>query len=133
MDCEQALALLSAELDREAQTGDSALLAAHLETCPACREAALAQRLQDADLRRAFSARRRAVATVTDRVLASLPTQPPPAKRRLQWFPLTMSAAAPTYDTATTFPGAQVHIIPATLLVAESETFAHELDQIIDK
>ena len=94
MDCEQALALLSAYLDGEVPAEERALLAAHLEHCPECRTAADVRRLEDADLRRAFAARRRAATAVAERAIAGLGLQSPPARRRGLWLPVLLSAAA---------------------------------------
>jgi ferric-dicitrate binding protein FerR (iron transport regulator) len=91
VDCEQALALLSAHLDREVQPDDRAALEGHLAGCPSCRAAAEALRLQDADLRRAFALRREAAAAVAERVVARLRAAP---ARRWRWLPLLLAAAA---------------------------------------
>src|SRR6266568_2424835 len=56
MTCDQALALISARMDREIQAGDRAPLEAHLQDCPACRTAAEALQVQDAELRRGYAA-----------------------------------------------------------------------------
>src|SRR6516164_2493772 len=42
MDCEQALALISAQIDREIEPADRARLELHLADCPACRATAAA-------------------------------------------------------------------------------------------
>lgn len=94
MDCEQALALLNAELDREAQPEEKVRLRAHLQECAACRASADAFRLQDADLRRLFASRQRAALAVADRVIAQLPASAVPTRRRLPWLPILLSAAA---------------------------------------
>ena len=72
MDCEQALALLHAHMDRELQPDDRPRLEAHLRDCASCRANADAYRLQDADLRRAFTSRRQASAAVANRVIMHL-------------------------------------------------------------
>src|SRR5438445_10645359 len=69
MHCEQALTLISADLDHEAQPADRALLDKHLKDCGGCSATAEAFRLQDADLRRTFAPRREAVAAVAERVM----------------------------------------------------------------
>lgn len=94
MDCEQALALLTAEIDRETRPEERAWLRAHLRECTACRASADAFRLQDADLRRLFTSRRRAVSAVADRVIAQLAAAPAPVRRRFPWLPILVSAAA---------------------------------------
>src|SRR5438067_13422929 len=94
MDCEQALALLMANLDRETQADERARLRAHLQECATCRASADAFRLQDADLRRLFAPRRRAAAGVADRVIAQLAASPVARRRFLPWLPILVSAAA---------------------------------------
>jgi ferric-dicitrate binding protein FerR (iron transport regulator) len=118
MNCEQALPLISAQLDGAASSADHAALEAHLQECGGCRASAEALQSQDADLRRAFAPRRQAAAAVAERVIAQLRTQalaaaaaPPagtgatlrvPAPRRspgkprfrLPWLPMLLSAAA---------------------------------------
>src|SRR5260370_13361506 len=94
MDCEQALALLTADIDRETQPDESVRLRAHLQECAACRASADAFRLQDAHLRRLFASRRRAAAGVADRVIARLVAPPVPRGRRLPWLPILVAAAA---------------------------------------
>lgn len=94
MDCEQSLMLLVAEMDREIQAEDRALLAQHLSACADCRAAVEAFRLQDADLRRAFVPRRRAVENLTERIIAQLPASSNRVKNRIGWWPLLAAAAA---------------------------------------
>src|SRR5438094_9319782 len=94
MDCEQALTLLTADMDREAQSDEGARLGAHLQECAACRASADALRVQDADLRRLFASRRRAAVAVADRVIARLAFSPVHVRRRLPWLPILLSAAA---------------------------------------
>src|SRR5438105_5044466 len=94
MDCEQALALILAHMDRELQPGDRPRLEAHLRQCASCRASAEAHRLQDADLRQAFSARRRASTAVAERVIAQLHTRPVQIRRHLPWLTVVLSAAA---------------------------------------
>jgi len=94
VDCERALNLVSARLDREIRPDDAAALDAHLADCPACRAAEEAFRLQDGDLRRAFAPRRAAAERVAQGVIARLPagrTWPLP---RLPWLTVLVSAAA---------------------------------------
>jgi ferric-dicitrate binding protein FerR (iron transport regulator)/tetratricopeptide (TPR) repeat protein len=82
MDCEQALTLISANNDRETQADEKAQLDAHLRECAACRVTAEAFRLQDADLRQTFAARRQAAAVTGDRVVAQMEDTPSPALNR---------------------------------------------------
>jgi ferric-dicitrate binding protein FerR (iron transport regulator) len=79
MNCEQALPLISAQLDGAASPADQAALEAHLQECGGCRASAEALQAQHADLRRAFAPRRRAAAAVAERVIARLRTQAPVA------------------------------------------------------
>jgi ferric-dicitrate binding protein FerR (iron transport regulator) len=72
MDCEQALALISAQIDREIEPDDRTWLDVHLQECPACRATADAFALQDSDLRRTFAPRREAVAALAERVSGRL-------------------------------------------------------------
>jgi FecR protein/Putative zinc-finger len=92
MDCEQAVALLVADMDREMLPDDRARLLAHLTDCAACRDTADALRLQDTALRRGFAARRRAAAAVADRVIAQIRTAQ--VRRRGVWFPWTLTLAS---------------------------------------
>ena len=94
MDCEQALALLHAHMDRELQPDDRPRLEAHLRDCASCRANADAYRLQDADLRRAFGSRRHASAAVADRVIMQLRTNSRPRTRAFPWLAVVLSAAA---------------------------------------
>src|SRR5262249_43046236 len=54
VDCEQAVNLISAQIDHEIRPDERALLEEHLGTCGACAATAEAFRLQDAELRQAF-------------------------------------------------------------------------------
>jgi ferric-dicitrate binding protein FerR (iron transport regulator) len=94
MDCEQSLMLLVAEMDREIQAEDRALLAQHVAACADCRAAAEAFRLQDADLRRAFVPRRKAVESLTERIIALLPPPSNRVRSRIRGWPLLAAAAA---------------------------------------
>jgi hypothetical protein len=94
MDCEQALHLLSADIDRETQPDQSLQLRAHLQECAACRASVEAFRLQDADLRRLFGPRRRAAVAVADRVIIQLQAAPLLTRRRFAWWPILASVAA---------------------------------------
>src|SRR5262249_5065932 len=107
MDCEQAIALISADIDREIQADDRDGVAAHRLDCSHCAPTAEAFRLQDADLRRGFAERRSAAAGTSERVIAVLPAEstethtpplhlaPTPELRRLRRrFGWVMTAAA---------------------------------------
>src|SRR5690348_7140412 len=94
MDCEQALALLHAHMDRELQPEDRPRLEAHLRDCATCWANADAYRLQDADLRRAFARRRQASAAVADRVIMHLRANGRPRTRAFPWLAVVLSAAA---------------------------------------
>ncbi len=72
MDCEQALALISARIDREILPSENAWLSEHLRDCPACRATAEAFALQHKDLIDTFKPRRAAVGATADRVTASV-------------------------------------------------------------
>ena len=72
MDCEQALALISARLDREILPSENAWLSDHLRACPACQAAAEAFALLHKELRQTFKPRRAAVGATADRVNASV-------------------------------------------------------------
>ena len=73
MDCEHAIALISAQIDNEIRPGDRELLDRHLTDCPECRATAEAFALQHGDMRRAFEPRRAAAAVVAQQVNAQLP------------------------------------------------------------
>src|SRR4051812_4328134 len=73
MDCEQAVALLSARLDHEIPPDDRVPLDLHLQDCAACRATADAFALQHQELQGAFAARRQAAAPRAERVKAQLP------------------------------------------------------------
>ncbi len=73
MDCEQAVALISAQLDQEIQPSERSQLDLHLRECGACRATADAFALQHQELHGAFEPRRRAAAAVADRVNARIP------------------------------------------------------------
>jgi ferric-dicitrate binding protein FerR (iron transport regulator) len=83
MDCEQALAQISAQIDGELGADERAELDSHLKACPACTATAEAFRLQHAELQRTFEPRRSAVAAVAEKVVAQLdaPTKPAPISR----------------------------------------------------
>jgi len=98
MNCEHALALISARIDCELSPIDEAALQAHLGECPACTVAAEAFELQDADLRYAFGERRAEASVVAERVAERLPRRPASAGRwrrraRPVVFAATLAAA----------------------------------------
>src|SRR5438552_1170404 len=93
MDCEQAITLISAEIDREIQQPDRDQLAAHLHECSTCTATAEAFRLQHTDMRQAFEKWREGAALAGERVIAVLPEDahvlpshlaPTPELRRLR-------------------------------------------------
>jgi len=81
-------------MDRELQPDDRPRLEAHLRDCASCRASADAYRLQDADLRRAFTLRRQASATVANRVIMHLGANSRPRRRAFPWLAVALSAAA---------------------------------------
>jgi hypothetical protein len=81
MDCEQAVKLISARVDRELAADDRAAVEDHLVNCPSCRATADAFALQHDDLRVAFAPRRRAAAAVGMRIRRDF-TNPKPLRRR---------------------------------------------------
>jgi len=101
MNCQQALALLSAEIDHEIQSADQVRLREHLGQCETCRGLADALYSQDAELRRSFAPRRRAAAATAERVVARLaevaPTGKEQRERRVpsvsRYFRWTLAAA----------------------------------------
>lgn len=95
MDCELAANLTAARIDREALApADEAALDAHLAGCPACRDAAQALRVQDAQLLRAFSPRRDAARRVAERVNARIAAERRPAIGSAWRIGLTAALAA---------------------------------------
>lgn len=93
MQCEEAVNLISARLDREIDPGDAHRLDAHLAECADCRATAEAMGIQDAQLSRAFAPHRDAATKVADRVAAEL--YPRRGRRGLSgWFPIAVAAAA---------------------------------------
>jgi ferric-dicitrate binding protein FerR (iron transport regulator) len=93
MDCDQALALLVADMDRELTNPDRERLREHLQACAGCGETANALREQDAVLRRAFAPYRRSGAAVAQRVLAEL-HRGERIRRRRPWMSMALAAAA---------------------------------------
>src|SRR5262245_4895389 len=93
MDCERSLILLVADMDQEIQAEERTLLDEHLTACVDCRAAAAAFRLQDAELRRAFAPRRRAVKALASRVIAQLPPIADKVRSRVSWSPMLAAAA----------------------------------------
>src|SRR5437588_222213 len=83
MNCERAIALISARIDGELSPADEAALEAHLDDCPACAATAEAFELQDAEMRHAFDERRPPAAR--RQPLEAL--APPPAPLRLRRRP----------------------------------------------
>ena len=98
MNCERAIALISARIDGELSPADAAALEAHLADCPACAATAEAFELQDADMRHAFDDRRHQAGAVAERVAEQLPRHAAPAGRwkRLAAGPAPTSSAPPS-------------------------------------
>ncbi len=97
MDCEQALEMIVAVMDREILPEDRLLLDAHVQECAECRANAEAFRLQDSALRRSFVPRRQASALVAERVIAQVRASPGPRMRHRTgyfWLPYVAAAAA---------------------------------------
>ncbi|MBY0527746.1 MAG: FecR domain-containing protein [Gemmataceae bacterium] len=76
MDCEQAMNAISARIDHEISTEETARLEAHLTECAACRAAVEAFQTQDAAMRRAYVPCETSAAGVTERVIAQLRAAP---------------------------------------------------------
>jgi hypothetical protein len=93
MDCNEAIHLISAEIDGEGEPGGKPALDDHLTSCPACREARESLVAQDGELRRLFTTRREAARELAVRVVADLRRTSPGARVR-SWFPIILSAAA---------------------------------------
>src|SRR5208282_3664150 len=96
MDCEQALHLISAQLDHEIQPADEGLLSGHLRECAVCAWSAESLRTQDAELRRAYTDCEGSAASVAERAISRLRAEPavfppktkprtPGLRRRFQW------------------------------------------------
>jgi ferric-dicitrate binding protein FerR (iron transport regulator) len=95
MDCELAANLTAARVDREMLSpADDAALDAHLAGCPACRDAAQAMRVQDAQLLRAFAPRRDAARRVAERVNTRIAAERRPAMASAGRVGLTAALAA---------------------------------------
>ena len=96
MKCDDALNLLSSNLDAELPGAERVALDEHLTACPACRESADALALQNANLTRAFAPHRRSAFAVAERVIAQLPTSNRVTAQRSFWnriSPLLAAAA----------------------------------------
>lgn len=81
MSCEQFLTRVSAQIDRELTGDEQAALEDHLRQCPDCVAAAEAFRLQDVDLRHAFTPRRQQVAERAEATVRRLPPTTIPLHR----------------------------------------------------
>ena len=91
MDCPDARRLLDAHLDEELDVVHDAAVAAHLDTCPACAEAALA-RAEQRQMRREKITRHRAPAELAPQIRAALPRTT--AARPAAWWPQALALAA---------------------------------------
>jgi ferric-dicitrate binding protein FerR (iron transport regulator) len=94
MDCEQALPLLHAQLDREIDPEALAALEEHLRQCAACRLAFESYRALDGDLRRAFAERRRSAALLPQKVDGRIGETIRAPASRIRWSGLFAAAAA---------------------------------------
>ena len=95
MDCNETRRLLAAHLDEELDVVNDAAVAAHLETCPACAESALAHTEQHRLLQEKLT-RHRAPPEFAAQIRAALPRTEPVAGSRelLAWVrPLAMAAS----------------------------------------
>ncbi len=77
MNCEQALSLISAQIDREISAEERQALEEHLHECPQCRVTLEAFLHQDHELRQTFEPRREAVRDTVSAVAAQLPSGQP--------------------------------------------------------
>ena len=96
MQCDEAVNLISADVDGELPADERLRLEDHLAQCADCRAAAEAIRLQDAQLVRAFAPRRGAAREIANRVTANLARSRP---RRSRWL-LPLAAAAAGFVAA---------------------------------
>ncbi|MBL8793243.1 MAG: FecR domain-containing protein [Planctomycetia bacterium] len=81
MDCERAVCLLSAQIDREIAADDQSALQAHLADCATCRSVAESFQLQDSELRQGFQPLRARAEAVGQQVAAELrPATTPPTR-----------------------------------------------------
>ncbi|MBI4583168.1 MAG: FecR domain-containing protein [Planctomycetes bacterium] len=97
MNCDQAMNLINARIDRQIEPVEGAALDRHLEACPVCREAFCGLEAQDRELRRAFAAPRENARKLAAKVLASLPETSrgrTPKRRPFRWLPIALAAAA---------------------------------------
>lgn len=79
MYCEQAIHLISAQIDREISAEEKHALEQHLEQCPACRVTLEAFQHQDHELRQTFEPRLQAVRSLVSEVNSSLVAPGPKA------------------------------------------------------
>jgi len=82
MNCEAAIALISAQVDREISAEEQRSLEQHLHECPQCQAVLEAFQSQDHELRQTFEPRRQAVRELVGTVNASLA---PPKPRTDTW------------------------------------------------
>jgi diguanylate cyclase (GGDEF)-like protein len=82
MNCKQALALMSARIDREISLVQDETLRLHLDECPRCRKRLEALRRQEQALARAFAPEREGAGALADRILTHLYTQDPTIQSR---------------------------------------------------
>ena len=94
MHCDEALPELGRLIDGEAALPDRAALIEHLAHCERCSAACDEMRAADAALLRAFMPRRRAAASVADRVIEQLRNERGRQRRVGLWSLALVSAAA---------------------------------------
>lgn len=123
MDCETAYNLISARIDGQIGSADSAALDAHLAQCPGCRSTLQALTAQDQALTAAFAPRKESAAAVAQRVISRIRTEGSPQARswRIGFLPMLLSAAAGFVVALLIFrPWAQPNL-PAKFQTADSQ------------
>jgi len=91
MNCDEALILISGELDGTNTEDEMAQLRAHLETCPECRR--VIETLKQLDLELA-NLEAEPPADLKDHVMDAIRAEAKPKQRRHRWLPFAVSAAA---------------------------------------
>src|SRR4051812_32804704 len=124
MHCDEALPLLNARLTGELPPAEAARLDDHLAACAACRATAEAWQQQDGDLRQLFDPCRVAAATLAERVIAELRTQPLPLRPRRR--PLVREVLVPLLAAAAGF-------LVAVVLFRPWERTQEKVPVVVDK
>lgn len=111
MNCESALPLINAMIDREIEDGDRIALDAHLSSCADCQAAADALRITDANLTRALQSGRDSARSIVDSVTSSLETdiatsQAVTEVRAVDWRSLALALVAGFLLALVIFPPA---------------------------